>query len=106
MQKLDEEHAEGLDGAGDEEVDDEGGEQDHPAPAAVRRDQLRPPRLPPRRHGLLRRGAGGPARTTSAAKRKKRDVVCYAWIVMDTFCLPSPRRRRERLLSLLKDRSA
>lgn len=83
MQKLDEEHAEGLDGAGDEEVDDEGGEQDDPAPSAVRWDQLRLPRLPPRRHGFFHRDAS-PVRLSTANVQKeesgeeqgrRRDVV-------------------------------
>lgn len=100
MQKFDEEHAEGLDGAGDEEVDDEGGEQDHPAPSTVRRDHFRPPCLPPRRHGFSYRG---PVRFSAA----NVSMGTALRVDCNRYFLPSVAAKvRERSLSLLKDISA
>lgn len=75
MQKLNEEHAEGLDGARDEEVDDQGGEKDHPAPSAVRRDHFRLPRLPSRRHAFFYRDAGSLRLSTANIRGKYRLVT-------------------------------
>jgi hypothetical protein len=52
MKKLNEEHTEGFYGAWNEEIDDEGREEDYPAPSAVRRYHLRFHLLSGRRHVL------------------------------------------------------